>query len=85
MSYPKYEASSSWTVVAWYGDGQYQTFNRFEAACELNRLAPDASRLDWWFECNEKERGHVMALVHMQGMSKRDAIDKVMSATKGAK
>lgn len=45
----------------------------------------DAFRLDWWFDCNEKERGAVMALVHMQGMSKRDAIDKVMSATKGAK
>lgn len=46
---------------------------------------PDTVRLDWWFDCNERERGHVMALVHMQGMSKRDAIDRAMSAKKGAK
>jgi len=56
-----------------------------EAADALEESMADTARLDWWFECNEKERGHVMALVHMKGLSKRDAIDQVMNATKGAK
>lgn len=51
----------------------------------IRGLQSDTNRLDWWFDCNEKERGHVMALVHMKGLSKRDAIDQVMNTTKGAK
>ena len=49
------------------------------------KLHEERKRLDWWFECNEKERGHVMALVHMKGLSKRDAIDQVMNAKKEVK
>lgn len=44
------------------------------------RLAKESARLDWWFQCNERERGHVMALVHCKGLDRRAAIDQVMNS-----